>query len=62
MMNEPIPIKKEEPLLSIEETMALDKARNDRRIQWVFLALMSAVILSFVIPLGVFLTRIASGN
>lgn len=61
-MNEPIPIKRDEPLLTVEETIALDKARNERRVQWVFLTVLSLAALSLIIPMGVWLTRIALGG
>jgi len=62
-MNEPVPIRREEePLLSVEETIALDSARNQRRIQWVFLTVLSLAALSLIIPMGVWLTRLALGG
>ena len=61
-MNEPVPTGGEgEPLLSIEETIALDNARNQRRIQWVFLTVLALAALALIVPMGVWLTRLALG-
>lgn len=62
MNDSPIPIKRDEPLLSNAERKELDKARNQRTIQWVFLGLISVIVLSLFVPLGVFLTRLAMGQ
>lgn len=62
MMNEPIPIQRTEPLVSVEETIALDKAANDRRIQWAFLGILAFVVVGFLTPLFVWLTRLALGG
>jgi hypothetical protein len=62
MMEEPIPIKRTEPLITAEETIALDKARTDRHIQWVFLGLVVVVVVGLLIPLSVWLTRLALGG
>lgn len=61
-MEEPIPIKKTEPLITEEEAMTLDKARHERQVQWVFLGLVSIVVIGFLIPLSVWLTRLALGG
>jgi len=50
-----------EPLLSMEERIALDKARNDRRIQWAFMTVLGLAALALIIPMGVWLTRMALG-
>lgn len=62
-MHEPVPIRKnDEPLLTVEESIALDKARNERRIQWAFLTVLGLAALSLIIPMGVWLTRLALGG
>ena len=64
-MSEPIlPVSRssDEPLLSTEEIIALEKARNDRRIQWAFMTVVAIAALSLIIPMGVWLTRLALGQ
>lgn len=61
-MNDPIPISKEEPLLTTEEIIALDKARNQRGMQWVMLGLIVFVFVGLLTPLFVWLTRLALGG
>jgi len=62
MMEEPIPIKRTEPLITADESIALDKARNDRHIQWAVMTLFGLVVLGLLIPLSVWLTRLALGG
>jgi hypothetical protein len=64
MMNDPIRVTREdaEPLLTAQEIIALDKARNDRRIQWVFMGLIGFVVVGFLTPVFVWLTRLALGG
>ena len=52
----------DETLLTTEEIIALDKARNDRRIQWAFLTIVGVGALALIIPMGVWLTRLALGG
>ena len=50
-------------LLSVRgRTIALDKARNDRRIQWAFMTVVGVGALALIIPMGVWLTRLALGG
>lgn len=51
-----------EPILTIEERIAFDKARNERRIQWAFLTIVGLAALALIIPMGVWLTRLALGT
>ena len=65
-MNDPIPISKEgsdeNPLLTAEEIIALDKARVSRRISVGLFALFAIAALALIIPMGVWLTRLALGG
>jgi hypothetical protein len=65
-MNDPIPISKEgsdeNPLLTAEEIIALDTARHNRRVQWAFLTVLGIAALALIIPMGVWLTRLALGQ
>lgn len=61
-MNEPIPISRDEPLLSTSDQIALDRARDARRIGWVIIGLVGLVVLAFVVPLSVLLIRLALGG
>jgi hypothetical protein len=61
-MNEPVPIHRDVPLLTLEEQITLDRARNARRMGWVFAGLIVLIVAAFLIPLSVFLTRLALGG
>lgn len=63
-MNDPIPISREEPepMLTTQEILDLDKARHDRRLQWAFLVFAGFVMVGFLTPLFVWLTRLAMGG
>ncbi len=61
-MNEPIPIQRTEPLITAEETIALDTARHNRHIQWVFVGFLAFVAVGLLTPLFVWLTRLALGG
>lgn len=61
-MNDPIPISRDEPMLTTEEVLSIEKARNDRRIQWAFLGILGFVVVGFLTPLFVWLTRLALGG
>jgi hypothetical protein len=61
-MNEPIPISKSEDLITTDEIIELDRARHQRNIQWVFLGLIAFVVVGFLTPLFVWLTRLALGG
>jgi len=50
-----------DPIITVEERMALDTARNQRRIQWAFLTVLGLAALALIIPMGVWLTRLALG-
>jgi hypothetical protein len=58
----PVQRAESESLLSTEEIIALEKARNDRRIQWAFMTVVAIAALSLIIPMGVWLTRLALGQ
>lgn len=58
----PVQRSEPEPLLTMEERIAFDKARNDRRIQWAFMTVVAIAALSLIIPMGVWLTRMALGG
>jgi hypothetical protein len=62
IMEEPIPIKRPEPLITPEEAISLDKARNDRRLQWATLGILAFIVVGFLTPLFVWLTRLALGG
>jgi hypothetical protein len=51
-----------DPIPTVEEQIALDNARNQRRIQWIFLTVLSLAALALIIPMGVWLTRLALGG
>jgi hypothetical protein len=64
-MTEPIlPVSRSnsEELLTTEEIIALEKARNERRIQWAFMTVLALAALALIIPMGVWLTRMALGG
>jgi hypothetical protein len=60
-MNDPIPISKE-PRWTVEEEMKLRKQKHDQKMGVVVLVIFGIAALSLVVPLGVFLTRIALGG
>lgn len=63
MTDHPISIIRETPpLLSEEERRLLDKQKHEHRIQWVFLGFVGVVVLTFLVPLAVWLTRLAAGG
>ncbi len=47
--------------LSVEERIALDKARATRRGGYVFLGLITFIIVGFLTPLFIWLSRLAGG-
>lgn len=61
-MTDPIPIHKDRPQMTAEEYMKVAAQKHQQRLQWVFMAVLAVVVLAFVVPLGVFLTRLASGG
>jgi len=61
-MNEPIPISRDDPLISADDYLRLEKAKNERRMGWALMGLFGAVVLAFLIPLTAWLTRLALGG
>lgn len=61
MMNDPIPISRE-PQMSAEEVKELQKQKFAQRFAAGVLVVVGLVVLAFVVPLGVFLTRLALGG
>lgn len=64
-MNDPIPISKEKPekpTLTTEDYLALSKAKHLQRQQWAFLGLVGFIVVGFLTPLFVWLTRLALGG
>lgn len=60
MMNEPIPIQRDpEP---VTDEFRLRKQAHEHRLQWAFLAVLGVVVLGFLTPLIVWLTRLALGG
>lgn len=61
----PIPIVKsggEDVDPSTKELLAMERLRHEQRVQWVFLGLVVMVVLGFLTPLVLWLSRIALGN
>lgn len=62
MMNDPIPISKEgNSGWTADEKIKYEQARHTRNMQTGFLVVLGVILLSFFVPLGVFLTRLAMG-
>lgn len=58
-MNEPIPIQRDtEP---VSEEVLLRKQKHEAHIQWAFLTFLGVIVLGFMVPLVVWLTRLALG-
>ena len=53
-MNDPIQVSTDD--------LALRKQKHDHRLQWGFLAFIAMVALAFLVPLSVWLTRLALGG
>ena len=51
-----------EPTPTVEERIALEKARNERRMQWAFMTVLGLAALALIIPMGIWLSRIALGG
>lgn len=61
----PIPVigkKQEEPEYTAEEFMAYAKQRHEQRLQWGLLVILGLIILGGVVPLALWLSRIALGG
>jgi hypothetical protein len=60
----PFPIRppQSDSIITVEERIALDKARNERRMQWAFMTVLGLAALALIIPMGVWLTRLAMGG
>lgn len=55
-MNDPIPISKNDPDTDVE------KARYQQRVGWAMFSLVAVVVIGLLIPLVVWLTRLALGG
>lgn len=53
-MNDPIPITKDE--------VAIMKERHSERLQWAFLGVIVVILGSFLVPLVIWLSRLAAGG
>lgn len=60
MMEDPIPVDKYEGL-SADDRIKIENARHARHQQTGFLIVLGVIVLSFFVPLGVWLTRLAMG-
>jgi hypothetical protein len=61
----PIPIigtGKKDPDYTAEEFMAYAKQQHEQRLQWGFLVIVGLVVLGAVVPLALWLSRIALGG
>lgn len=60
-MNDPIPIGREPENVTHEQAMAWEKQKQQHRLQIGFFTVLGIGVLCFLVPLGVFLTRLALG-
>ena len=58
-MKDPIPVERD---MSREEVFHWQKQKHEQRMQWAFMSVLGIIALSFVIPFGLWLSRLALGG